>query len=298
MDKLIFKLSSIGYALSCNIAFTNRCPEFIPQDKNIILNLLHNLNNGDNIYISPSETSFDMNELAEILKYKNIRVNFYIMDEPIVNIELVNLLFPYSCRMFLMNNVYDHPNIHNMPIGIRDCVKLAPNHKGFSHDFLFNEGNRNVIKEYLCLLCFSFSHDDRQNCYFTLKDKPFILNINDYNYEKQESVHCGKVPVWINYEYTHKSHYALSPTGLGQATHRFFEAIYLDTIPIVKRSNTPFDKLYNIFPCLVVDDWAEVTEELLTSNREFCYNKIVEFKRNYPSAFTDLNSIYELLLLT
>jgi hypothetical protein len=298
MNNLLFKLSSIGYALNCDVALTNRSPEFLPQNNHTIFNLLFKLNDGDSVYISPGETSFDIKELIDILIYKNIKVNFYIMHEPIVDIDLVNKLLPYSNNMFLMNNIYDHPNIHNMPIGIRDCEKVVPNHKGFSHDFLFNEGNKNVIKEYLCLLCFSFSHDDRYNCYYTLKDKSFILNINDNDYEKQESIHCGKVPVWVNYEYTHKSHYALSPTGVGQATHRFFEAIYLDTIPIVKRTNTPFDKLYNIFPCLAVNDWNEVTEELLISNRDTCFNKILEFKRNYPNAFTDLDSIHNLLLLT
>jgi len=296
MNKLIFKLSSIGYALDCKIAFTNRSPEFIPQDN--IMNKVSLLNEDDDIYISPTESWIDYNYLIYVLKQKNIKINFYIMTEPFVDKNLVDMLLPYSNHMFLMNNIYDHPKIHNMPIGIRDCEKIVPNHKGFSHDFLFNEGKKDVLKEYLCLLCFTFTNDDRYICYNTLKDKSFVLNINDNQYEKQESIHCGKVPVWINYEYTHKSCYVLSPTGAGQATHRFFEAIYLDTIPIVKRTNTPFDKLYNIFPCLLVNEWHEVTEELLMNNKEECIHKIVEFKKKYPNAFTDLKSIYELLLLT
>ena len=39
----------------------------------------------------------------------------------------------------------------------------------------------------------------------------------------------------------------MSPRGNGEDCHRFYEAIYLDSIPIVKRTNTPFDKLYNAF---------------------------------------------------
>jgi len=298
MDKLIFKLSTIGFALNSKLAFTNRNTELMPQDNESINKILFSLNDGDRIFISTSESNVDYNALFNILKIKNIKVNFYLMNEPIVDIELVNLLLPHSHHMFLQNNIYDHPNIHNMPIGIRDCEKVVPNHKGFSHDFLFNEGKKSVVKEYLCLLCFSFSHSDRYNCYNTLKNKSFILNLNDNDYEKQESIHCGKVPVWINYEHIHKSHYTLSPTGLGEATHRFFEAIYLDNVPIVKRTNTAFDKLYNVFPCLVVNDWNEVTEELLISNKDHCFNKMVEFKKNYPDAFIDLDSIHNLLLLT
>ena len=47
-----------------------------------------------------------------------------------------------------------------------------------------------------------------------------------------------------------------------------------------------------------VDDWNDITEELLIEKRDVCYNSIVEFKKQYPNAFTDVNSIHELLLLT
>jgi hypothetical protein len=70
----------------------------------------------------------------------------------------------------------------------------------------------------------------------------------------------------------------------------------LDSIPIVKRTNTSFDKLYNIFPCLVLNDWNEVTEKLLLHNKEMLMQKIKDFKTKYPNAFTDINSIQELLL--
>ena len=112
-------------------------------------------------------------------------------------------------------------------------------------------------------MCFSFTHFERNRCYEMLKNQNFVLNLNNGNYEKQPSIHCGKVPVWTNYEYTHKSIYVLSPRGAGEDCHRFYEAIYLYSIPIVKRTNTPFDKLYNVFPCLIVNDWNEVTQELL-----------------------------------
>jgi hypothetical protein len=292
-NKLLFKLSQIGYALNSNILFTNRISE-INQD----INLIKNLNNGDNIFISvlPHELTINLNELVTILQSKNVKVNFYLMYEPIVSIHIINLLMPVTINMFLNNNIYNHPQIHCMPIGIRDCEKVVPNHKGFSHDYLYNEGLKEVKKDILCLLCFSYTHYERNRCYDLLKNKDFVVNLNDGNYEKQPSIHCGKVPVWINYELTHKSFYALSPRGAGEDCHRFYEAIYLDCIPIVKRTHNAFDKLYNIFPCLVVNDWNEVTKELLENKKEECFQKLKEFKLKYPNAFTDLNSIHELLL--
>jgi hypothetical protein len=218
------------------------------------------------------------------------------MYEPIVPLEIINLLLPLAINMFINNNIYEHPQIHGMPIGIRDCGKVVSVHKEFSHDYMYNEGLNSVEKTILCLMCFSFTHFERNRCYDMLKNQSFVVNLNDNTYEKQPSIHCGKVPVWINYEYTHKSVYVLSPRGYGEDCHRFYEGIYLDSIPIVKRTNTPFDKLYNVFPCLIVNDWNDVTQELLENNRDECTKNLIEFKKNYPNAFTDINSIQELLL--
>lgn len=291
--RLLFKLSQIGYALSCDLLFTTRIPEIV-QD----VNLVKNLKNGDKIFISvlPNELTINLVELVNILNQNNVKVFFYLMYEPIVPKDIVEFLLQVSLGIFINNNIYIHPLVHYMPIGIRDCEKVVPNHKGFSHDYLYNEGLKLVDKDYLVLMCFSYTHRERNACYNELSSRPFVKNLNDESFENQPSVHCGKVPVWINYEYTHKCYYTLSPRGNGEDCHRFYEAIYLDSIPIVKRTNTAFDKLYNVFPCLIVDNWSEVTEELLLKNKYIYMNKIKQFKNKYPNAFTDLDSIQELLL--
>jgi hypothetical protein len=284
---LLFKFSQIGYALDCNLLFTNRIPE-IKQD----INLVNSLNHGDKIFISvlPNELTINLEQLVKILQKKNIKVYFYLMYEPIVPVYIINLLFPVAIQFFINNNTYEHPLIHCMPIGIRDCEKVVPNHKGFSHDYLYNEGLKYSEKDILCLLCFSYTHFERNRCYQILKDAKFIVNLNDNNYEKQPSIHCGKVPVWINYEFTNRSTYVLSPRGNGEDCHRFYEAIYLDTIPIVKKTNTAFDKLYNLFPCLIVNDWNEITEDLLLAKKDEYLQKIRDFKTKYPNFMTNLQN--------
>jgi hypothetical protein len=294
-SNLLFKLSQIGYALYCDLLFTNRIPEI---EQNVFF--ANYLKNGDKIFISvlENELTINLNDLVKILLNNNIKVYFYLMYEPIVPIHIINILSPVSLGFFINNNVYENPLIHNMPIGIRDCEKVVPNHKGFSHDFLYKEGLLHRKKEYLCLLCFSYTHTERYRCYNTLNGLSFVTNLNNGSYEKQPSIHCGKVPVWINYEYTHKSYYALNPRGNGEDCHRFYESIYLDCIPIVKRTNTTFDKLYHVFPCLIVEDWKDITEELLIQNKDILMQQIANFKTKYPNTFTDLNSIHELLLQT
>jgi hypothetical protein len=294
-NRLLFKLSQIGYALHCDLLFTNRIPEIVQDVK-----LVNYLKNGDKIFISvlPNELTINLNEMVNILQENNTKVYFYLMYEPIVPENIINLLLPVSFGLYINNNVYNHPLVHCMPIGIRDCEKVVPNHKGFSHDYLHNEGSKIVNKEYLSMMCFSYTHHERNDCYNKLKDLPFVKNLNDGSYEKQPSVHCGVVPVWINYEYTHKSYYTLSPRGCGEDCHRFYEAIYLDSIPIVKKTNTEFDKLYNVFPCLIVNDWGDVTEDLLLKNKDMYMDQISIFKQKYPNMLTDLDSINELLLQT
>jgi hypothetical protein len=293
--QLLFKFSAIGFALHCTTAFTYRIDNKIKYNN---IDIINTLKNNDSIYISTNETNININKLVETLESNNIKINFYLLKEPNVSNNLIELLLPVSINIFCQNNIYNSPKVHIMPIGIRDCDSVVPSHKGFNHKYLLDEGIKSIDKTILCILCFSYTHKERNRCYTILKDKSYIVNLNDNTYEKQPSIHCGKVPVWINYEFVHKSWYALCPRGYGEDTHRFYESIYLDTIPIVKRSNTAFDKLYEVFPCLVVDDWIEVTEEFLINNKELYIQKIKDFKYRYPNIFTDINSIHELLLST
>jgi hypothetical protein len=290
-DKLFFKLSQIGYGLHSTLLFTNRIPGL--EDNNY---LLDNLKQGQSIlyYAQANCLNFDM--LINILQKKNIKLNFYILDEPTVDTNIITKLLPYSINIFCNNNILDHPQIHCLPIGIRDCENVCPSHKGFSHSYLFNEKNKIVDKDILCLLCFSINKE-RQICYSELKDKIFVTNINDDYYATNNNpVFCGKVPININYAFLHKSYYVLSPKGLGEDCHRFWEAIYLNTIPIVKRTKTAFDKLFNVFPCLIIDEWEQITKDFLEDNLKNCTEKMKLFHSNYPNAFTDLDSIQELLL--
>ena len=55
----------------------------------------------------------------------------------------------------------------------------------------------------------------------------------------------------------------VSPPGSGWDCYRTWEALWLGTIPIVLRTGTPFDSLFDDLPVLLVDAWTDVTRELL-----------------------------------
>ena len=68
--------------------------------------------------------------------------------------------------------------------------------------------------------------------------------------------------------------------------------------PIVKKTNSVFDKLYDIFPCLVVNEWSDITEELLNSNLVIMKLKINDFFQKYPDCYFNINVLDNLLLKT
>lgn len=96
-----------------------------------------------------------------------------------------------------------------------------------------------------------------------------------------------------SWEIQTKYAYVISPHGNGLDCHRTWEALALGCIPIVKKSQ--IDKLYKDLPVLIVNDWKEVTNELLEETVEnfkkikfnydrltlkYWLNKINLFKKN------------------
>jgi len=57
--------------------------------------------------------------------------------------------------------------------------------------------------------------------------------------------------------------FVISPHGMGMDCHRTWEALCLGCIPIVKTS--PLNSLYDGLPVLILNDWSDLTEELMQS---------------------------------
>ena len=312
-SQLIFKLSQIGFALRSTLCYTNRINVGIHD----YAEYAAQLRDGDSIFISTRETEVPIHTVVAILRARNVRVVFYIMEEPLVAWEFVERLLPVSIRIFVQNNEYDHPKVHIMPIGIRDCGSVVPMHRRFDHSCLYERGvaagNLTIphTRPIKCLLCFSvWTHPSRQECYdlFAGASSSFVYNLNDdpapQRREEREKRNTPeyfyeKIPPTVIYDKTLESRYALCPRGYGVDTHRFYECIYLGCVPIVIRTHTVFDRLYDSvtgFPCLVVERWADVTEELLDQSYPECFARMCDFHARYPRFLTDLDSIEGLLL--
>ena len=72
--------------------------------------------------------------------------------------------------------------------------------------------------------------------------------------------------------------FVASPHGNGLDCHRTWEAIILGCIPIVKKSG--LDPMYEGLPVLIVNDWSDITQELL-DNYKPDYSGINKIKLEY-----------------
>lgn len=71
--------------------------------------------------------------------------------------------------------------------------------------------------------------------------------------------------------------FIISPHGNGLDCHRTYESIILGSVPIVRSST--LDGLYEGMPVLIVDDWKDITKEVLENYK--CIGNLEKLKLNY-----------------
>ena len=187
-------------------------------------------------------------------------------------------------KWFVQNCIYKHDKIVNLPIGL-DFHTLNSNIKIFwgpnmspieqEKQLISIKNNSKLFYERKILIY--------SNCHFLNHETPIkfggdrvdaINNIpNNLLYLEN-----NRVPRINSWEKQSNYAFVLSPHGNGLDCHRTWEAIVLGCIPIVKKSQ--IDILYDDLPVLIINNWNEITEDLLNStiidfkNRNFNFNKI------------------------
>ena len=307
-DNIKISFTSIGIANLCDYVICDRY--FSNTDLQIDNQSIMDLKTGDKLFLNGFNIQrFPdiIHHIIKILLITNVKLNFYIgVIEPTLNDDIITLLLPFAENIYCTNNV--HPNCKILPIGLRDGEEVFPIHKHFSGQDILNEMQHERDKNILCLLCFTnATHPTRQECENILKNKVFVYDLNNdatcmwsnyggkLNTDKDRSIHCGLIPQWLFYENCHKSYYTLCPRGAGEDTHRFFEAIALNSIPIVKRTNTPFDQTFYFYPCLIINNWEEVTAELLLNNLDVKSQELAAFHAKYPDFLTNPDTVLKML---
>lgn len=168
-----------------------------------------------------------------------------------------------NLKMWFGQNIdCNNTRIMSLPIGLENTKNWT---KFSKKDLLYSVANKKTNPEKLVYANFSFftNPSERLNCYELVKNSSSFIT-NKCNNEVIQDDYQN----WLDDVVDHN--YVLCPRGNGIDTHRFWETLYLGRIPITKRNNNT--KYYENLPVLLVDDWSEITEELLLNKLEWFSN--------------------------
>ena len=188
---------------------------------------------------------------------------------------------PNLVHWFSQNLVMSHPKMSGIPIGL-DYHTLS------QCEYFGEPTTTPAVQELQLLITKSKSAPfwERTNkCYANFQ----FLMTTKYGFDRRDAIQqinkelvfYEPQPVKRSLSWGNQINYAfvLSPHGNGYDCHRLWEALALGCIPIVKTS--ALDGLYKHLPVLIVNQWSDITKELLDNTIELFKKKHKANKFNY-----------------
>lgn len=205
------------------------------------------------LYWNPNNNIFskklhDIDSLSSIDEYKSIFVfthdlnTFYDKFKQYTNNKIIishnsdhEIKEKYNFKLHLCQNTFiTDQNIIPIPIGIE-------NNQWFDNNIFHTIRKLKIPKTKFVYFYFNVNtHPSRKQCY----DK--LINKLEWNSSKNKQDYFIELA-------SHK--YAICPRGNGLDTHRIWECLYLNTIPIVIKNDFP--NVTNL-PIIVLNDWSEL----------------------------------------
>jgi len=176
--------------------------------------------------------------------------------------EHFNIINNYVSKIYALNCNYKHEKIQKIPIGFSDDIYKP-------HNMILTVIENNTERKILLYLnfCVRTNMIERTACRDAFVNHDWVIDKNE-------------IPRDEFYTDMNNSKYVLSPVGAGMDCHRIYEAIYLNTIPILKSCD--LDDLYDKMPVVIVNDWSCITKDFLESNYEQYKKKLDEWKNKNP----------------
>jgi len=176
----------------------------------------------------------------------------------------------YVTQVYAINNLCSRAI--TIPIGFRDTTI----------DTLIDTPT-DLLKNILLYMNFQIYTNEtaRNECYKTFEKYSWVTNekllkLDDY------------------YKRLSESKYVLSPEGTGIDCHRIYEAIYLNSIPIIKSGS--MDNYFKKLPVIIINNWIDITEDFLKNEYNKYYYNLQNWKLNnkdwLDSNFWLKNNIY------
>lgn len=246
--------------------------EYTPSEEELICgNKFINLSNLNNIIFAKTDY---------INYFKNKNIDTFIThnsDFHINNLVLKN--GPNFNKWFCQNKDVEKNNIHGIPIGLENFEPNFTSQSSFGRFSSLPE-NGFLKKEHILKLNLKNKKNKNLvylnfNCSTFPSERTFVLE----TFKKHSWVTHKENLTWQEYyDDLYYSKFVFSPRGNGVDCHRTWEALYLKTIPIVKKSIHMNE--FKDLPILFIDSWDEITEEFLNlkykeiMNSKFNLNKL------------------------
>lgn len=192
-------------------------------------------------------------------------------------------LMPNNCKKWFASMVeyseYIDKRIIPLPLGVENNNIFLNEGK---RDIILNEISKNVDKyeDKLVFVNFKISNNykERIESFNSVKDTEFCTFTNcmftqdQLDKPKELFPHIDKLNYNEFASEIHKHHFMLCPVGNGLDSHRLWEALYLGCIPITRRI-TNYIQYENKLPILFVDNWFDITKDLLLKKKIEIQNK-------------------------
>jgi hypothetical protein len=287
MENLCYFVNSRGLLKSCNF-HSNNPKSSCNSDSKYLYFMLNNMYDGMSIYVCSDLLCFFVNLILPKINKNFILVtgdsDLCVPIEALTMTQTTKLVnSPFLIRWFAQNTrIQDNDKIIQMPIGLdyhtisnnpSSSWKLpSENHLPGSQELTLVNIKENSKPFYdrntKIYVNFSKNSDRFGDRNLALeKISKELLEIND-----------KFIPRTYTWKYITKFAFVLSPFGTGMDCHRTWETLCLGSIPIVRAPH--FKKLFEDLPVLIVENWEDVTQELLDktiadfSKKTFNYDKL------------------------
>ena len=198
------------------------------------------------------------------------------------DIEILNN--PYLIKWFGTFPAISHPKFLPLPLGPKAYWKKTDFFSEYVDTTNYNIISENInplVNNRAHLLYCNFSNTtsnpyikQHKGCRIKLWEILKNINIPIVNIKNQKD-YLADLSTYI---------YCVCPPGNGCDSHRIWEALMMNCIPVVIKYE-PFLELYKKLPILVLEKWEDLTTELLNSKKEyfakFIFNRELIYKKYY-----------------
>lgn len=240
----------------------------------------------------------------------NLRMNSAQISEAIDKLSSFDLMVGFNeSKNFSLNELFSRlPRIGNqnyimnlqesaekffpLPLGLRDGKEVQPSNYPMSEHYYNSLGKFHNSKDTEVLAAFSvWTNPYRDLLMKAYQSDPSVKSINLELGSEKFKTSIGKMHPVDLYTYMKKSKYVLCPVGAGFDTHRFYETILCGSIPIVERTGTAFDQIYEWFPCKVVDSLMNLPILELQMGYTFEQRRVDQFLSDYPTLISSVETL-------